>query len=136
MLPNNSLPDFYPHNKISNYIVHLSKELHLKDSWKVGLAEVIHSHSWYNIDSERYWVFCQQCDVCIKAKVSSGYYQRPQHLVRALLKQIKHDFQAKNQEPIANGILTNSIDFLFDLQYNTYLQLVELHIKHKLGAPM
>ena len=42
-LPSNSSPDYYPENKISDYIVHLPKELQLPGSWEVGL-NLIFSH--------------------------------------------------------------------------------------------
>ena len=50
-LPSKSLPDFYPENKILDYIVYLPKEMHFEGFWEVGLAEIIFNHSWYNIDT-------------------------------------------------------------------------------------
>ena len=48
---------------------------------------------------------------------------------------MKHDFEARNQELIADGSLVQPVDFLLDLQHNVHSQLTELHIKHKPGAP-
>ena len=62
-------PEFFPKDKVSDYIVNLPNELTLKGPWEVGLAEVICSHSWYNIDTEQYWVIYQHGDVQIKTKV-------------------------------------------------------------------
>ena len=44
---------------------------------------------------------------------------------------MKRDFKVKNPELIANGTLTKSIDFRFDLQYSSHSQLAELYIKRK-----
>ena len=116
-LPSNSSPDYYPENKISDCIVHLPKELQLPGSWEVGLVKIQFNHSWYNVDTctTKYWVIYQRGEVHIKTKLPSGYYQEPKQLIRLLLDQIKHDFQAKNEELIKNGTLTNPIDFLLDL---------------------
>ena len=130
ILPNNFSPDFYPKNKISDYIVHLPKVLHLQGSWKVGLAEIVFNHSWYNVDTTKLWFIYQQGELHIKTKLPSRYYQQPKQLIGLLLNLMKRDFQAKDKELIKNGTLTNPIDFLFDLQYNDNSQLVDLHMRN------
>ena len=100
-LPSNSSPDYYPENKISDYIVHLPKELQLLGSWEVGLAEIQFNHSLHNVDTTKYWVIYKRGEVHIKTKLPSGYYQEPKQLIRLLLNQMKHDFQAKNEELVA-----------------------------------
>ena len=134
-LPSNSSPDYYPENKISDYIVHLPEELQLPGSWEVGLAEIQFNHSWYNVDTTSYWVIYQRGEIHIKSKLPSGYYQEPKQLIRLLLNQMKHDFQAKNEELIENGTLTNPIDFLLDLRYNENSQLAQLNIRNNSSAP-
>ena len=133
-LPSNS-PDYYPENKILDYIVHLPKELQLPESWEVGLAEIQFNHSWYNVDTTKYWVIYERGEVHIKTKLPSVYYQEPKQLIRLLLNQMEHDFQAKNEELIKNGTLTNPIDFLLDLRYNDNSQLVQLNIRNNSSAP-
>ena len=49
---------------------------------------------------------------------------------------MKRDFEARNQELIADGTLVQPVDFLVDLQHNVHSQQTELHIKHKPGAPV
>ena len=49
---------------------------------------------------------------------------------------MKHDFEGRNQELIADGTLVRPVDFLLDLRYNVHSQLTEIHIKYKLGAPV
>ena len=44
---------------------------------------------------------------------------------------MKRDFEARNQEPIADGTLVQPVDFLLNLVHNVHLQLTEIHIKHK-----
>ena len=67
-------------------------------------------------------------------KISPGYYQHPQDLVEQLLQQMKRDFEAKNQELIADGTLVQPVDCLLDQWYNVHLQLTKIHVKHKPGA--
>ena len=71
-----------------------------------------------------------------RTKISPGYYQHPQDLVEQLLQQMKRDFEARNQELIADGALVQPFDFLLDLQHNVHSQLTEIHIKYKPGAPV
>ena len=49
---------------------------------------------------------------------------------------MKRDFEARNQELIADGTLVQPVDFLLDLQHNVHSQLTEIRIKHKPGAPV
>ena len=79
-----SSPEFFPMNKVSDYIAHLPKELNFKGFLKVNLAEVIFSHSWHKIETKQHCVIYQRGDVHMTTK-ASGYYQHPQHLVCALL---------------------------------------------------
>ena len=94
-LPSNSSIQFYPENKVSDYIVHLPKELNLTGPWEVGLAELIYPNSWCNIDTDNYWVYYRRGYVQKKTKISPGYYQHPQDLVEQLLQQMKRDFEAR-----------------------------------------
>ena len=88
-LPSNSFIQFYPENKVSDYIVHLPKELNLASPWEVGLAELIYQNSWYNIDTDCYWVYYRRGFVQIRTKILPGYYEHPQDLVEQLLHQMK-----------------------------------------------
>ena len=53
-LPSNSSVQFYPENKVSDYIVHLPKELNLTGPREVGFAELVYTNLWYNIDIDKY----------------------------------------------------------------------------------
>ena len=132
----NSSIQFYPENKVSDYIVHLPKELNFTGPWEVGLAEFIYPNSWYSIDIDNYWVHYRSGYVQTRTKILPGYYQHPQHLVEQLLQQMKRDFEARNQKLIVHGTLVQPMEFLLDLRYNVYSQLTEIHIKHKPGAPV
>ena len=49
---------------------------------------------------------------------------------------MKQAFQASNKALIIEGVLTKSIDFLFDLTYNPQTQPTTMSIQYKKGAPM
>ena len=97
--------------------------------------EIQFNHSWYNVDTTKYWVIYERGEVHIKTKLPFGYYQEPKQLICLLLNQMKHDFQAKNEELIKNGTLTNPINFLLDLRYNDNSQLVQLNTRNNFSAP-
>lgn len=128
--------DFFPENTISDYIVHLPKELNLIGSWEVGLAEIVYVNSWYNIDTAPYWVFYSRGSVETLTTLLPGYYEYPQFVLRQLLQQMKHEFQIQNEIHIRNGDLRKPLDFLLDIRYNIHTQLSEIHIRHKTGAPV
>ena len=132
--PSNSFIQFYPENKVLDYIAYLPKELNLTGPWEVGLAKLIYPNPWYNIDTNNYWVYYRLGYVQTRTKILPGYYQHPHDLVQQLLQQMKRDFEARNQELIADGTLVQPVNFLLDLQHNVHSQLTEIHIKHKPGA--
>ena len=45
------------------------------------------------------------------------------------------EFQNRNKTLVSEGVLTQPIDFLFDLIYNPQTQLTTMSIQHKKGAP-
>ena len=49
MLPSNSSMQYLLDNKLSNFIVKLSKTLQLDGEWEVGLAEIHYPHTCYKI---------------------------------------------------------------------------------------
>ena len=52
---------YFPDNKTSNFVTKLPRTLQLDGEWKVGLAEIDYSHTWYNIREERIlWKFTFQ----------------------------------------------------------------------------
>ena len=48
---------------------------------------------------------------------------------------MRREFQDRNKALVTEGILTQPIDFLFDLTYNPQTQLTTMFIQHKKGAP-
>ena len=134
-LPSNSSMDIYPENKLSDYMVHLPKEINLSGSWEMGLSEILYPNTWYNIDTNQYYIFYQRGDLEFVAVLPSGYYQQPQYIVRQILQEMRREFQNKNKTLVSEGVLTQPIDFLFDLTYNPQTQLTTMSIQHKKGAP-
>ena len=127
--------DIYPENKLSDYMVHLPKEINLSGSWEMGLSEILYPNTWYNIDTNQYYIFYQRGDLEFVAVLPSGYYQQPQYIVRQILQEMRREFQDKNKTLVSEGVLTQPIDFLFDLTYNPQTQLTTMSIQNKKGAP-
>ena len=135
-LPSNSSMDVYPENKLSDYVVHLPKEINLTRSWELGLSEIMYPNSWYNIDTNQCYIFYQRGALEFVAVLPAGYYQHPQYVVRQILHEMKREFQARNKVLVSKEVLTKPIDFLFNLTYNSQTLLTTMSIQHKDGAPM
>ena len=134
-LPSNSSMDIYPENKLSDYMVHLPKEINLSGSWELGLSEILYPNTWYNIDTNQFYIFYQRGALEFVAVLPAGYYQQPQYIVRQILQEMRREFQNRNKTLVSEGVLTQPIDFLFDLTYNPQTQLTTMSIQHKKGAP-
>ena len=134
-LPSNSSMDIYPENKLSDYMVHLPKEINLSGSWELGLSEILYPNTWYNIDTNQFYIFYQRGALEFVAVLPAGYYQQPQYIVRQILQEMRREFQNRNKTLVSEGVLTQPIDFLFDLIYNPQTQLTTMSIQHKKGAP-
>ena len=52
-LPSNSTMQYFPDNKISNFVTKLSRTLQLDGEWEVGLAEIDYPYTWHNIREEK-----------------------------------------------------------------------------------
>ena len=134
-LPSNSSMDIYPENRLSDYMVHLPKEINLSGSWELGLSEILYPNTWYNIDTNQFYIFYQRGALEFVAVLPAGYYQQPQYIVRQILQEMRREFQNRNKTLVSEGVLTQPIDFLFDLTYNPQTQLTTMSIQHKKGAP-
>ena len=133
-LPSNSSMDIYPENRLSDYMVHLPKEINLSGSWELGLSEILYPNTWYNIDTNQCYIFYQRVALEFVAVLPAGYYQQPQYIVRQILQEMRREFQNRNKTLVSEGVLTQPIDFLFDLTYNPQTQLTTMSIQHKKGA--
>ena len=134
-LPSNSSMDICPENRLSDYMVHLLKEINLSGSWELGLSEILYPNTWYNIDTNQFYIFYQRGALEFVAVLPAGYYQQPQYIVRQILQEMRREFQNRNKTLVSEGVLTQPIDFLFDLTYNPQTQLTTMSIQHKKGAP-
>ena len=134
-LPSNSSMDIYPENKVSDYTVHLPKEINFSGSWELGLSEILYPNTWYNIDTNQCFIYYQRGDLELVAVLPPGYYQQPQYVVRQILQEMRREFQVKNKALVGEGILKKPIDFLFDLTCNPQKQRTTMSIQHKKGAP-
>ena len=127
--------DIYPENRLSDYMVHLPKEINLSGSWELSLSEILYPNTWYNIDTNQFYIFYQRGALEFVAVLPAGYYQQPQYIVRQILQEMRREFQNRNKTLVSEGVLTQPIDFLFDLTYNPQTQLTTMSIQHKKGAP-
>ena len=127
--------DIYRENRLSDYMVHLPKEINLSGSWELGLFEILYPNIWYNIDTNQCYIFYQRGALEFVAVLPAGYHQQPQYIVRQILQEMRREFQDKNKALVSEGVLTQPIDFLFDLTYNPQTQLTTMSIQHKKGAP-
>ena len=134
-LPSNSSMDIFPENKVSDYTVHLLKEINFSGSWELGLSEILYPNRWYNIDTNKCYIFYRRGAVQFFTVLPAGYYQQPQYVVRRILHEMKRKFQARNKALISEEVLTKPINFLFDLTYNPKIQRTTVSIQHKNGAP-
>ena len=117
-LPSNLSMDIYPENKLSDYIVHLPKEINLSGSWQLGLSEILYPNTLYNIGTNQCLIFYQLGALEFVAVLPPGCYQQPQYVVRQILQEIKQEFQARKNALVSKGVLKKPIDFLFYLTYN------------------
>ena len=128
--------DIYPENKVSDYTVHLPKEINLSGSWELGLSEILYPNTWYNIDTNQCFIYYKRSDLELVAVLPPGYYQQPQYVLHQILQEMRREFQDRNKVLVSEGILKKPIDFLFDLTYNPQTQRTTMSIQHKKGAPM
>ena len=134
-LRSNSSMNIFPENKVSDYTVHLPKEINLSGSWELGLFKILYPNSWYNIDTNKCYIFYRRGAVQFFAVLPAGYYQQPQYIVRQILYEMKQMLQARNKALVSKGVLRKPINFLFDLTYNPQTQHTTVSIQHKNGAP-
>ena len=113
--------DTFPENKVSDFVVQLPKEIDLSGSWEAGIAEIMYPNSFYNIETEQYYLRYMCGGVLCRTRLSPGYYENPQQIVKQLLHQLKKD--------LLQSLKTKETEFLFDLRYNIHTQLVEIEMK-------
>ena len=77
--------DVYPENKLSDYTVHLPKEINLSGSWELGLFEILYPNTWYNIDPNQCFIYYQRGALELVVVLLAGYYQQLQYIVRQIL---------------------------------------------------
>ena len=80
----NSSMEFHPENTLTNFTTRLAKELHLDESWRVGLADISIPKTWVNIsEGGSYFKYIEGEEV-YKLKIDSGYYETPTDLTEAI----------------------------------------------------
>ena len=83
---------YFPDNKTSNFVTKLSRTLQPDGEWEVGLAEIVHPQSWYNIRKGKNSVEIYAPDnlhlvfQTVKYSIQAGYYEKVQGVIDALYK--------------------------------------------------
>ena len=83
---------YFPDNKISNFVTKLSRTLQLDAEWEVGLAEIDYPHTWYNICEGKNSVEIYTPDKfdllfqTVEYSIQPGYYEKVQDVINALHK--------------------------------------------------
>ena len=89
--------DIYPENKLSDYMVHLPKEINSSGSWELGSSEILYPNTWYNIDTNQCYIFYQRDALEFVAVLSADYYQQYQYIVRQILQEMRLEFQDRKK---------------------------------------
>jgi hypothetical protein len=55
-LPSNSSMNYCPNNTLTHYTTKLPKITDLDRAWKIGLAEIQYTHSWYSVMNNEAWL--------------------------------------------------------------------------------
>ena len=86
-LPSNSSTQYFPDNKISNFVTKHSRTPQLDGEWEVGLAEIDYPHTWYNILEGKNAVEIYVPDKWFQAiGIQPEYYEKVQDVIDAFLK--------------------------------------------------
>ena len=143
-LPSNSSPDVFPENKISDYMVHLPKDLSLPGSWECGLAEIMFPKTWYNVHRyvkqkkeivDNLFAY-QRGHAVVFCFLTPGYYPSPEYLVEHMKSQLQQGLAKENKRLLKSGTISKPVKLLMDIRLNSHTQLVELLLEHKKGAPL
>ena len=83
---------YFPDNKTSNFVTKLSRTVQLDGEWKVGLAEIVYPHTWYNIHKGQNSMEIYAPDNLFlvfktaEYSIQPGYYEKVQDVIDALYK--------------------------------------------------
>ena len=84
----------HPGNTLTKYITALPQRVRLVGQWECGLVEIQYPHSWYNVRRDNAWfavVSGSDHSVIRRGRIERGFYDRPEKLVGAINKILKHD---------------------------------------------
>jgi hypothetical protein len=81
--------DYFPDNTLTHFTTRLPQMMDLDRSWEIGLAEIQHPYSWYNINKGEAWV---HVDVYLEVsqlqrhtfELPAGYYPSPKRILKAI----------------------------------------------------
>ena len=89
-LPSNASMDLFPDNSPGNYTTRLPRTYNLTKDYEVGLAEVIFSRSFFNIDEGEVWIEFISDKEKSRYEIPAGVYQSGEDLVEILNDLIRH----------------------------------------------
>lgn len=84
-LPSDSSMSYFPENKISHFVVRLSKSIELQGNWEVALVEFIYPHTWYNVNSKNNLIgFDLNDGKELGRRIPPGFYESVPQILKAI----------------------------------------------------
>ena len=131
LLPSNASMDLYPSNTISNYTVHLPKQIDLNGSYEVAIAEIFYTNSWFNVETgNNYWFYYRNGEVAATTYLAPGFYEHPKYAIAEILSDLKKCYAIESQRVKTRELLpvANPSPFALNLSFNNHTQLVEIQV--------
>lgn len=84
-LPSDSSMNYFPENKISNFITKLPSPITLTGSWEMALVEFMYPHTWYNVNAENNLIgFDLNDGKKLGRRIPPGYYETVPDILKAI----------------------------------------------------
>ena len=93
-LPSNSSMEYFPDNKVNNFVTKLPKHIQLEGRWEVALVEVQFPFNFYTVNEGEETItlrLFERPDDVIKILISPGYYTNPPTLITKINMRIEQD---------------------------------------------
>lgn len=117
-LPSDSSMAYYPNNTVARFVTRLPERIRLEGNYEMSLAEIIHPHTWYNVDNtdEKYWISVSK----ERFVLQSGYYEDGAAVAAAL--NVSPDLKFSFNESTGRfSLTTQSADFVLSEDLQHYL---------------
>lgn len=95
-LPSNSSMNYFPDNKVNNFVTKLPKHIYLNGSWEVALVEATFPYNFYTLNDEEdnsIIISIKDTELSFTVNITPGYYNTPQELINEMNDLITQTFQ-------------------------------------------